>query len=122
MLRQRIPSGLQNENLVAVGLVGIEQVLRQHAVKPPDDDGVEKSSVALRVAPRAVVVHTVQGFVEAIADVATENVLGEICELCGLARGHVRLPSSGRRKSFACRAIADAITGCTTMGGTLVFF
>src|SRR5262249_15706510 len=41
MLRQRMPSGLQNENLVAVGLVGIEQMPRQHAVKAPDDDGVE---------------------------------------------------------------------------------
>ena len=28
MLRQRMPSGLQNENLVAVGLVGIEQMPR----------------------------------------------------------------------------------------------
>src|SRR5262245_35801244 len=106
MLRQRIPSGLQNENLVAVGLVGIEQVLRQHAVKAPDDDGVEQPSIALRVEPRAVVVHTVHGFVEAIADVATENVPAEIRELCGLARGHVRLRSSGRRKSFAYRATA----------------
>src|SRR5262245_582269 len=101
MHRQRMPSGLQNENLVAVGLVGIEQVLRQHAVKAPDDDSVEKSSVALRVGPRAVVVHTVDGFVEAIADVATENVLSEIRKLCGLARGHIRLRSSGRRKAKA---------------------
>src|SRR5262245_29560444 len=105
MLRQRMQSGLQYENLVAVGLVGIEQMLRRHAVKAPDDDGVEKSSVALRVGPPAVVVHTVQGFVEAIGDVATENVLGEICELCGLARGHVRLRFSGQR-SIAYRATA----------------
>jgi len=45
---------------------------RQHAVKAPDDESVEKSSVALRLGRRPVVVHTVHGFVEAIADVAAE--------------------------------------------------
>jgi hypothetical protein len=104
MLRQRMPSGLQHENSVAVGLVGIEMP-RQHAVKAPDDESVEKSSVALRLGRRPVVVHTVHGFVEAIADVSAENVLGEIRELRGLARGHVRLRFSGQR-SIAYRAAA----------------
>src|SRR4051794_30049996 len=59
----------------------------------PDNDGVEWPCVRLRAAvgPLSVLVGAAYGFVEAVAHVAAEDVLCEICHLRSGA-GHDTLP------------------------------
>jgi len=90
-------SGLQYENLVAVGLVGIEQMLRQHAVKAP---------MMMALKNRASLC------AKAIADVATEMSWCVSCALLLVAMSASDFP--GRDPCVPSNS--NSIIGCIAYG------